>query len=121
MSFMVNRAAWDGLPKAYQEAFEVAAAFAAQTTQAVYDVRNPEALARLVAGGTRLRRYSDEIMGAARREADDLLAQAAARDASGYARVYEEWRRFRDASQRWFATAEHEYSAFVLLNRRATP
>ena len=114
MSFMVNRTAWDALPKAYQEAFEVAAAYAAQTTQAVYDVRNPEALARLVAGGTQLRRYSDEIMGAARREADDLLAQAAARDASGYARVYEEWRRFRDASQRWFATAEQEYSTFVL-------
>jgi TRAP-type mannitol/chloroaromatic compound transport system substrate-binding protein len=114
MSFYVNRQAWETLPKAYQEAFEVSAAYAAQSTQAVYDVRNPEALARLVAGGTQLRRYSDEIMTAARAQTDDLLAQAAARDAAGYGKVYGEWRKFRDASQRWFATAEQEYSNFVL-------
>jgi TRAP-type mannitol/chloroaromatic compound transport system substrate-binding protein len=114
MTFMVNRPAWEALPKAYQEAFEVAAAYAAQTTQAVYDVRNPEALARLLAGGTQLRRYSDEIMIAASSVTDDLLAEAAARDARGYGRILGEWQKFRAASQRWFGTAEQEFSTFVL-------
>ncbi|HSJ14310.1 MAG TPA: TRAP transporter substrate-binding protein DctP [Longimicrobiales bacterium] len=114
MSFLVNRQAWDALPQAYQTAFEVAAAWAAQSTQAVYDVKNPEALARLVAGGTQLRRFSDAIMAAARTQAGDLLAQQATRDAAGYGRVYQAWRKFRADSQRWFATAEQEYSSFVL-------
>jgi hypothetical protein len=52
MSFMVNRQAWDRLPKAYQEAFEVAAVYAANGTQTIYDAKNPAALERLVAGGT---------------------------------------------------------------------
>jgi TRAP-type mannitol/chloroaromatic compound transport system substrate-binding protein len=109
MSFMVNRQAWDRLPATYQHAFELAAAYAAQTTQAIYDVRNPPALERLVNGGTQLRRFSPEIMQACDTASRELLEHQAGRDA-GYRRIYDAFRAFRADSFRWFATTEAAYA-----------
>jgi TRAP-type mannitol/chloroaromatic compound transport system substrate-binding protein len=112
MSFMVNRRAWDALPGAYQQAFEVAAAYAAIGTQAIYDVQNPLALQRLVGGGTQLRRFSDEIMNACAASTRDLLEQQAGRSA-GYRKVYDAYLAFRENSFRWFGTAEAAYAEFA--------
>jgi TRAP-type mannitol/chloroaromatic compound transport system substrate-binding protein len=112
MSFMVNRQAWDQLPSAYQEAFEVAAVYAMNGTQTIYDRRNPEALERLIAGGTQLRRYPDDIMRAAETATRELLSQSASADA-GYRKVYDAYLQFREDSFRWFGTAEYEYARFA--------
>jgi TRAP-type mannitol/chloroaromatic compound transport system substrate-binding protein len=112
MSFMVNRQAWDRLPKTYQDAFEVAANFAATRTQTIYDTKNPEALQRLVEGGTQLRRYPDDIMRAAETATRDMLQQSAARDAT-YRKVLDAFQKFRESSYRWFGTAEQQFAAFA--------
>lgn len=112
MSFMVNRRAWDQLPEAYQQAFEVAAAYAAQTTQMIYDARNPEALERLINGGTQIRRFSDEIMRGCAAASREMLEQQAGRDA-GYRKVYDAYNRFREDSFRWWGTAESAYASFA--------
>jgi TRAP-type mannitol/chloroaromatic compound transport system substrate-binding protein len=112
MSFMVNRQAWDQLPSAYQEAFEVAAVYAMNGTQTIYDHRNPEALERLIAGGTQLRRYPDDIMTAAQTATQEILSQAASRDA-GYRKIYDAYLQFREDSFRWFGTSEQEYARFA--------
>ncbi|CAN5683734.1 TRAP transporter substrate-binding protein [soil metagenome] len=112
MAFMVNRQAWDRLPSSYQEAFEVAAVYAMNGTQTIYDKENPAALERLIAGGTQLRRYPDDIMVAARDTTEDLLSQHASADAA-YRKVYEGFRQFREDSYRWFGTAEQEFAAFA--------
>ncbi len=112
MSFMVNRTAWDRLPSSYQSAFRAAAAEAALGTSTIYDSQNPAALERMVAAGTELRRFSPEIMEAARTAANGILEENAARDAT-YRRVYEAWRTFRDSSFRWFGTAERAYADFA--------
>ena len=112
MSFMVNRAAWDQLPSTYQEAFRTAAVYAAIGTQTTYDAENPPALQRLIGEGVQLRRYSQSIMEAARTAAQDILEQQAAADAT-YRGIYTPWREFRDASFRWFGTAEKAYSDFA--------
>jgi TRAP-type mannitol/chloroaromatic compound transport system substrate-binding protein len=112
MSFMVNRRAWDALPTAYQEAFEVAAAYAAVGTQTIYDVQNPRALERLVRGGTQLRRFSDEIMDACAGSTRELLEQQAARS-TAYRRVYDAFLAFREDSFRWFGTAEAAYAEYA--------
>jgi TRAP-type mannitol/chloroaromatic compound transport system substrate-binding protein len=112
MSFMVSRRAWDSLPTAYQEAFRVAAAWAALHTQTIYDAQNPAALERLIAGGVQLRRYSPEIMRAARTATVDMLEQSAAAEAS-YRKVYDQWLAFKEDSFRWFETAEQAYSTFA--------
>jgi TRAP-type mannitol/chloroaromatic compound transport system substrate-binding protein len=117
LSFLVNRSAWDALPSSYQHAFETATVEAATRLQAMYDVQNPAALERLVANGTQLRRFSDEIMTASANVSRDMLEQHAARDAT-YRRVYDSFRQFRTESVRWFGTAEAAYSEFV-VNRPA--
>jgi TRAP-type mannitol/chloroaromatic compound transport system substrate-binding protein len=112
-TFMVNRAAWDALPSSYQAAFEVAAAAAAQRTQTIYDVKNPEALARLVSGGTQLRKFSDDIMTAALEKSREVMEAAAASDPATYGKVYTAWKKFREDSFKWFATSEQEYERFA--------
>jgi TRAP-type mannitol/chloroaromatic compound transport system substrate-binding protein len=115
MTFMVNRQAWDALPKPYQEAFEVAAVYAMNGTQTIYDRRNPEALERLIAGGTQLRRYSDDIMSAAYAATQELLEASASANPS-YRKVYDAYLAFREDSFRWFGAAEQEYARFAFGN-----
>jgi TRAP-type mannitol/chloroaromatic compound transport system substrate-binding protein len=113
LSFYVNRTAWEGLPKVYQEAFAAAAAVANQDMQADYDAKNPAAIARLIAGGTKLRKFSDEIMTAARRESIELMEEAAAADPM-YRKIFSNWSDFRDQSSAWFSLAELAYSEFAI-------
>jgi TRAP-type mannitol/chloroaromatic compound transport system substrate-binding protein len=112
MSFMVNRQAWDRLPALYQQAFEAAALWAANGTQTIYDVRNPEALDRLVAGGTQLRRFPDEIMAACAATSRELLSELAARE-RGYGKVFSAFSGYREKAVRWFGTAEGAYAEWA--------
>jgi TRAP-type mannitol/chloroaromatic compound transport system substrate-binding protein len=112
MSFQVNRTAWDQLPISYQEAFRAAALYAANGTMTSYDAKNPAALRRLVDGGVQLRRFSPEIMQAAREAAFSIVDQYASADA-GYRKVYDAWRTFRDDAFRWFSTSEQAYANFT--------
>jgi TRAP-type mannitol/chloroaromatic compound transport system substrate-binding protein len=120
LSFLVNRPAWDALPSAYQQAFEAAAAEAAGHMQAIYDVQNPRALERLLAEGTQLRRFSDEIMIASANVAREMIEQQAARDAT-FRRVHDAFREFREDSFRWFGSAEHAYAGFAYGRPVAVP
>ncbi|MGI9625385.1 MAG: TRAP transporter substrate-binding protein [Longimicrobiales bacterium] len=112
MSWQVNRDAWDSLTPEYQTIFEVAAKSAARHMLMMYDARNPAALQRLIAGGTQLRRFSNDIMAAARTVSVDLMETKAAAD-PGYKKVYDHWKAFRDASFEWFATTESAYTSFA--------
>ncbi len=112
MSWQVNIDAWNALPAEYKRVFEVAAESAARHMIMMYDARNPAALERILAGGTELRRFSNEILTAARDTSVELMEGKAAAD-PGYRRVYEHWRDFRDASFRWFATTEAAYAEFA--------
>ena len=111
-SFQVNMDAWNALPAEYQEVFRVATKSAARTMLMMYDARNPAALQRILEGGVELRRFSNDIMTAARDVSIELMESKAAAD-PGYRRVYDHWREFRDASFRWFSTTESAYSEFA--------
>lgn len=116
LTFLVNRRAWDQLPTVYQEAFRAAAHSTQKSLMERYDALNPAALERLVAGGTQLRRFSDDILSAARDAARQLAEDQAASNPS-YRRVFEHFRSFREASFRWFATSELAYSTFAFGER----
>ena len=112
VSFEVNQTAWDSLSADYKAVFEVAAQASARRMLYTYDARNPAALQRLVAGGTQLRPFSDEIMSLARTTIGEILEEYAAADAQ-YRQVYDHWRNFKEASYRWFGTAELRYAGFA--------
>lgn len=113
LSFYVNRAAWERLPAFYQRVLEAVAHDESQRMLAAYDARNPEALARLVDGGTEVRRFSDEILTAARDATTDLLESTASASAD-FRRIYEPWKRFREDSHRWFSVSERSFIDFAL-------
>jgi TRAP-type mannitol/chloroaromatic compound transport system substrate-binding protein len=110
LSFYVSRAAYDGLPALYREALEAAALEANARMMAEYDAVNAPALDRLVAGGVRLVPFPDDVMRAASDAARDLLDGGAG--SGGYGALLESYRRFQDASDRYFGSAERAYDAF---------
>ncbi|KMS64533.1 hypothetical protein BVRB_019310, partial [Beta vulgaris subsp. vulgaris] len=61
----VNLAKWNSLPKTYQTVLIDACAFANTSMMAKYDKKNPLAVKQLVAEGTVLRPFSQEILEAA--------------------------------------------------------
>src|SRR5712672_3853553 len=59
---MINVEKWNALPKNYQAILTNATANANSWMAARYDMQNPTALKRLVAGGTQLRPFTNEVL-----------------------------------------------------------
>jgi len=112
LSFYVNLTKWNALPEAYRAAFETACAEANVLMLAEYDQRNPQALMRLLKQGARLRPFPKDIMVAARDTALALYDAEAAKNPS-FARIYGDWKKFRDLQFEWFKVAEASYANFL--------
>ena len=112
VELQINLAEWNKLPDLYKNAIQVAAAEANLSMAAKYEAANGEALDRLVAGGTELRTYSDEIMQAAKDKIAELLDAKSAEDAD-FKAIYENWSAFRDKVQKWSFTNEFGLMKFM--------
>ena len=112
VDLMVNLKAWEALPADYKSALEVACHEATLDMTAKYDQLNPQALRRLVAGGTQLRGFPRDVMEACWKAAHELYDQTASKNAK-FRKVYEPWRRFRDDQFLWFSVAETRLDSFM--------
>jgi len=114
LSFLINRGEWDKLPVLYQQAITVATYEANMQMLALYDAKNPPALARLLEPdkGVQLRAFPDDFMAEASKTAEELTESLAAANAS-YRETLDAWKKFRADSYRWFATAEMAYAKFA--------
>ncbi|MBM3564676.1 MAG: twin-arginine translocation signal domain-containing protein [Alphaproteobacteria bacterium] len=112
LSILVNQKAWDSLPKSYQNVLEAAAAEGNILMPAKYDAQNPAALRRLVAGGSKLRPFSREIMEACLKASNELYAETSAKNAN-FKKVYDSWVKFRDEQNLWFRVAEASFDGFM--------
>lgn len=112
LSFYVNMDQWNKLPKAYQAAFEVAAAEANIHMTAKYDAQNPPALNRLIQAGAQLRIFPREILDAASEAAEKLYADEAASNAN-FKKIFDSWNRFRSDEKNWFRVTENTMSSYV--------
>lgn len=110
--FFVNKKEWDKLPKEYQEAFQAAAYEANVTMLAEYDHKNPVALAKLLQNGVKLQKYSDEILEAAYKAAQQLYADEAAKNPA-FKKIYTEYEKYRKTQNAWFSVAEHRMDSFL--------
>ncbi|CCG41777.1 TRAP transporter substrate-binding protein [Magnetospirillum molischianum] len=113
VTMLVNIAAWEKLPKAYQAIFESACADANLHMSAKYDVLNPPALKRLVANGAKLRPFSKEIMQACYKASQETFAEDAAHNPA-FKKVFEHWSAFLEEQRSWFRVAEFGFDNFVL-------
>ena len=112
LDMLVNRNEWENLPKEYQEIFRTATYEANITLLSQYDTLNGEALARLVAGGTKLVAYSQEIMEAAQKATLEIFEENAIKDAQ-FKQIYKQWKEFRDKIYRWNRVNELSFANFT--------
>jgi len=116
---LVNLAKWNGLPKPYQAALLAAARDAGHWMTGKYDAGNPPALKRLLAGGTQLRPFSQEIMEASYRAANEVCAETSA-DNPRFKKIYDSMVAFRGDSYLWWQVAEMSFDSFQVRMRART-
>jgi TRAP-type mannitol/chloroaromatic compound transport system substrate-binding protein len=93
--------AWDALPADLKAIVAHACATEANFALAEMERLNAQALAALIKDhGVRLTAFPDDLVTAARKEADDVLGELSSRDASS-ARVHDSYRDFRTRVSAW--------------------
>ena len=113
---MINLEKWNALPKAYQAALTNACATANLTMQAKYDLQNPAALRRLVAAGTQLRPFPQEVMEACLAASNQLYGEISARNAD-FKTIIEAMQATRSEQYLWWQVAEFTFDAFMIRAR----
>jgi TRAP-type mannitol/chloroaromatic compound transport system substrate-binding protein len=112
----INLDKWKELPKAYQAVLTTAAGYANSDMLAKYDARNPAALRRLIGAGTQLRPFSQEIMEAAYKTANEVYDEVSAKNAD-FKKIIDSVRAFRNEEYLWFQVAEYSYDTFMIRSR----
>ncbi len=112
LEVQVNLAEWNKLPQLYQEILKTACYESNILMTARYDARNAAALKQIVAGGTQLRTFSDDILTVAKEAAFSLYDELAQSDAD-FKSIYEQWKAFRNEVQEWHTFIETAYANFI--------
>ncbi|ACI93649.1 periplasmic mannitol-binding protein [Afipia carboxidovorans OM5] len=113
---LTNLEKWNSLPKNYQAILANANANANTLMAARYDLQNPGALKRLVAGGTQLRPYSNEILEAALKATNELWAEISAKNAD-FKKSIEAMQAYRGDEYLWWQVAEYTFDSFQIRSR----
>lgn len=115
----LNLARWNELPRPYKAAIEAASQAATLNMLAHYDFRNPEAITRLVAAGTQLRGFSNELVDTLHRAAQEFYAEVSAQNAT-FKEILDSQVAFRDRNYQYHQVADFQFDAMMLrLRRRA--
>ncbi|HEV2564910.1 MAG TPA: TRAP transporter substrate-binding protein [Microvirga sp.] len=114
--FYINLQKWNELPKTYQAAIQAAAGYVNVDTQAKYDAKNPGALRSLIGSGAQLRPFSQEIMDAAYKAANEVYDEISAKNAD-FKKIYDSYKAFRGEEYLWFQVAEYAYDTFMIRAR----
>jgi TRAP-type mannitol/chloroaromatic compound transport system substrate-binding protein len=113
---MINADAWAKLPKAYQSIVQSASALANIDMAAKYDARNPAALKQLVAAGTQLRPFPQEVLEACLKASKEVYAETAAKNPD-FKKVHDSMMPFRNDEYLWFQIAEYAFDTFMIRAR----
>ena len=112
LDFYINDKAHNALTPEYKSIVEAAASLAHVEMQGRYDARNPAALKRLVAGGTKLFAFPKDVMDAAFKESMALYSEISATNPA-WKKIYEDYATFRRDSNLWFRFTEANFDDFM--------
>lgn len=115
LSFYINDDEFVKLPDLYKSIIETASLEAHTTMQAMYDTKNPVALAALINKGAKIHRFTDDIMLASFKATKEVFAEECAVNAN-FKKVFDSWIAFRHNQTQWFGLAEQTYSDFTTAN-----
>lgn len=111
-----NLAKWNTLPKNYQAIVSNAAANANAWMAARYDMQNPSALKRLVAGGTQLRPFTNEVLEACLKATNELWSEISAKNPD-FKKSIEAMQAYRSDEYLWWQVAEYTFDSFMIRSR----
>lgn len=105
ISTIIGQKSWDSLPPQYKAALAAACFEAHVMVQAKYDVLNPQALARMVKRGVKLRAFPKPVMDACLKACREVMDEEAAKNAN-FRKLYEHYRRFQNQQNQWASVTE---------------
>jgi TRAP-type mannitol/chloroaromatic compound transport system substrate-binding protein len=108
---------WNELPKTYQAIVRAAAHTANTVMMAKYDIVNPAALKRLVAAGTQLRPFSEPVLDACFKAANDTYAEQSDKNAD-FKKMYEAMKTVRGNDYLWFQLSENTFDTYMMIQQR---
>lgn len=91
---------------------QVACAEANHWSTAKYDVSNPAALRRLVAGGAQVRAFPKPVMQACYKAAEELYSELSDKSPA-FKKIYAPWQKFRDEQLFWSQFCETPFDSFM--------
>lgn len=116
LDFFINTKAFNGLSADNKAIIETAASFAHAEMQARYDARNPAALKRLVAGGTKLFRFPKDVLDTAFKASMDTYSELSGKNPA-WKKIYDDYASFRRDQNLWFRFAEAGFDDFMQQQR----
>jgi len=117
ISTYVNLQQWQGLPAEYRAILEAACAETNVWMQAKYDAGNPPALKRLIAAGAKLAPFSQAIMDASWKAANEVFTETSAASPD-FKKIYEHFTAFRNDQYLMWQVAEYSFDTYMIRARR---
>jgi TRAP-type mannitol/chloroaromatic compound transport system substrate-binding protein len=111
-----NLEKWNSLPKNYQAILANATANANTWMNARYDMLNPAALKRLVAGGTQLRPFTNEVLEACLKATNELWGEISGKNAD-FKKSIDAMQAYRSDQYLWWQVAEYTFDSFMIRSR----
>jgi hypothetical protein len=112
----VNLDKYNALPKTYQAVLANACANANAWMGARYDFQNPAALKRLVAGGTQLRPFTNEVLEACLKATNELWGEISAKNPD-FKKAIDSMQAYRSDQYLWWQVAEYTFDSFMIRSR----
>jgi TRAP-type mannitol/chloroaromatic compound transport system substrate-binding protein len=117
LSFYCSIKEYEKLPKEYQAALDAASYEAHVHMQALYDAKNPAALARMIKAGAKLRFFNKQILDACYKAAQTTMEEEAAKNAK-FKAIYDPWKRFQREQNQWLAVSELNMSNYLVSKNK---
>jgi TRAP-type mannitol/chloroaromatic compound transport system substrate-binding protein len=111
-----NLEKYNALPKSYQAALYTATNTTNTWMAARYDMQNPTALKRLVAAGTQLRPFPNDVLDACLKATNQLWGEISAKNAD-FKKTIEAMQAYRGDQYLWWQVAEYTNDTFMIRSR----
>ena len=114
---MVNKQKWDELPKSYQAILKAAGSAANDVMMAKYDILNPKALRQLVADGTQLKPFPQDVLEASFQAANETYDEISAKN-EVFKKTWDSIKEVRAQGYLWWQITEFGFDGFMMGQQR---
>jgi TRAP-type mannitol/chloroaromatic compound transport system substrate-binding protein len=112
----INLDRWNELPPAYKSLIKSASVVANEWMLAKYDASNPAALKRVVTNGAVMRPFTQPVLEACYKAANEIYADTSAKN-QDFKKAYDSMVAFRGDDYLWWQVAEYTFDTFQIRAR----